>query len=152
MDRLVKLFHYAIATALGSGYFPKAPGTAGSLFAILLVFLFNIPQMTLVLLIIVFTILGIWSAGYVEKEIGDDPAIVVIDEVVGQWIALLFIPFTLIPVITAFILFRVFDIFKPFPIDQSQALKGGYGIIIDDIIAGVYANIIIQFTIYAGLI
>jgi phosphatidylglycerophosphatase A len=104
------------------------------------------------LLIIVFTILGIWSAGYVEKEIGDDPAIVVIDEVVGQWIALLFIPFTLIPVITAFILFRVFDIFKPFPIDQSQALKGGYGIIIDDIIAGVYANIIIQFTIYTGLI
>jgi len=152
MDRLVKLFHYAIATALGSGYFPKAPGTAGSLFAILLVFLFNIPQITLVLLIIVFTILGIWSAGYVEKEIGDDPAIVVIDEVVGQWIALLFIPFTLIPVITAFILFRVFDIFKPFPIDQSQALKGGYGIIIDDIIAGVYANIIIQFTIYTGLI
>ena len=152
MDRLVKLFHYAIATALGSGYFPKAPGTAGSLFAILLVFLFNIPQMTLVLLIIVFTILGIWSAGYVEKEIGDDPAIVVIDEVVGQWIALLFIPFTLIPVITAFILFRVFDIFKPFPIDQSQALKGGYGIIIDDIIAGVYANIIIQFTIFTGLI
>ena len=106
----------------------------------------------LILLIIVFTIAGIWSAGYVEKIVGDDPAIVVIDEVVGQWIALLFIPLTLIPVTAAFILFRVFDIYKPFPIDQSQALKGGFGIMVDDIIAGIYANIIIQLTIYAGLI
>ncbi len=152
MDRLKRTFHFAIATALGSGYFPKAPGTAGSLFALLMVFIFNIPQQLLLLLIIAFTALGIWSGGFVEEEKGDDPSIVVIDEVVGQWIAILFIPFTLIPVIISFILFRIFDIFKPFPIDQSQTLKGGWGIMIDDIIAGIYANIIIQFTIYLGLI
>ena len=106
----------------------------------------------MIVLIFIFTILGIGSASFVENEKGEDPAIVVIDEVVGQWIALLFIPFTLITVLTAFILFRIFDIFKPFPIDQSQALKGGYGIMVDDIIAGIYSNIVIQIIIYAGLL
>jgi phosphatidylglycerophosphatase A len=152
MDRLTKIFHYSIATALGSGYFPKAPGTAGSLFALLLIYLFPTLQDTLIYFIVFFTIVGIWSAGFVENEKGDDPSIVVIDEVVGQWIALLFIPFTIIPTIIAFILFRLFDIFKPFPIYQSQSLKGGFGIMVDDIIAGIFANIILQIIIYTGFI
>jgi phosphatidylglycerophosphatase A len=152
MDRLIKFFHYSAATALGSGYFPKAPGTAGSLFALLLLYIFPAMQDMLIYFIIIFTIIGIWSAGFVESKKGDDPSIVVIDEVVGQWIALIFIPFTLIPVIIAFILFRLFDILKPYPIDQSQALRGGFGIMIDDIIAGVFTNIILQIIIYTGLI
>jgi phosphatidylglycerophosphatase A len=152
MAALKRYFHYTIATALGSGYFPKAPGTAGSLFAILLLLLFPSMRDMLIYLIIIFTILGIWTAGFVEKEIGDDPSIVVIDEVVGQWISLLFIPFTLIPVLFSFILFRFFDIRKPYPINQSQSLGGGFGIMIDDIIAGIFTNIILQIILYAGFI
>jgi len=152
MAALNTIFHYGIATVLGIGYFPKAPGTAGSLFAILILLLFPVSNFILIILIILFTVLGIWSATIVEKEKGNDPSIVVIDEVIGQWIALLYIPFSIIPVILAFILFRFFDILKPFPIDQSQNLKGGFGIMVDDILAGIYSNLIIQFIIYLGFI
>ncbi len=152
MVKLKNLFHYGIATALGTGYFPKAPGTAGSLFAILILYLFTISETTLIFLIILFTVLGIWTATVIENKKGSDPSIVVIDEVVGQWISLLYIPFTTIPVLLAFILFRFFDIYKPFPIDQSQKLKGGYGIMVDDIIAGIYSNLVIQLILYFGLI
>ena len=152
MAALNMLYHYGIATVLGVGYTPKAPGTAGSLFAILILYLLPISNTVLIILIVLFTVLGIWSASVIENEKGNDPSIVVIDEVVGQWISLLYIPFSVVPVILAFILFRFFDILKPFPIDQSQNLKGGFGIMVDDILAGIYSNLIIHFIIYLGFI
>ena len=106
--------HYALATVAGSGFFPKAPGTAGSLVAVL--FFWFVPlslQVWLALLFALFLV-GVWSAGKVELYEGKDPGKVVIDEFVGQGIALLAIPHQWHYFAAGFLLFRIFDIFKPF--------------------------------------
>ena len=95
--------------------------------------------------------LGVWSGSEIEREKGKDPQIVVIDEVVGQWIALLLVPQTMIWFAVSFLLFRFFDILKPWPINQLQSLPGGWGIMIDDVLAGIYANIIIQLILISGI-
>jgi phosphatidylglycerophosphatase A len=100
------------------------------------------------LLCLLFLVIGFWAGSIVEKEQGKDPGIIVIDEMVGQWCALLFLPFTIPIFIASFFLFRAFDIIKPFPARKSEDLKGGAGIMIDDIIAGIYANIILQIIVY----
>lgn len=158
----------AIAT-VGVGYFPIAPGTLGALvgvglylmiwgwlYAILeanavrghlnLLYIFT-PQMAAMLLVIsVVTIAGTWAATRAEKLMQrKDPSAVVIDEVAGQMIALLTGPFwlpTWWSVLTAFILFRLFDIWKPYPIRRFEALESGLGIMADDLLAGIYALIV----------
>ncbi|HKP37171.1 MAG TPA: phosphatidylglycerophosphatase A [Pyrinomonadaceae bacterium] len=158
----------AIATC-GVGYLPLAPGTLGSLVGVGLyltiwagfyqflseralssklttLFVFT-PLMALMLLVtFVVTMLGIWAASRTEKlQQKKDPSIVVIDEVAGQMIALLSGPFwlpTWWAILSAFILFRAFDIWKPYPIRRLEALEGGLGIMGDDVLAGVYALIV----------
>jgi len=158
----------AIATC-GVGYFPIAPGTVGSLVGVAiylavwdwlyrileanaargrlnLLYIFT-PQMALMLLVIfVVTMVGIWAATRAEKATQKkDPSIVVIDEVAGQMIALLSVPFwlpTWWSVLSAFLLFRLFDIWKPYPIRRLEALESGLGIMADDVLAGVYAMIV----------
>ncbi len=158
----------AIATC-GVGYFPIAPGTVGSLvgvgiyvavwgwlYRILeahaargglnLLYIFT-PQMAVMLLVIfVVTMVGIWAATRAEKATQKkDPSIVVIDEVAGQMIALLSGPFwlpTWWSILSAFILFRLFDIWKPYPIRRLEGLESGLGIMADDVLAGVYALIV----------
>ena len=100
----------------------------------------------LVLCAIIFFI-GIWASGTVEKEKGKDPGIVVIDEFVGQWISLLFLPKTLWIFIAAFLLFRILDIIKPFPAADLEELDGGIGIMLDDVIVGIYTNMAIHLTL-----
>ena len=158
----------AIATC-GVGYLPIAPGTLGSLVGVGLylavwgglyqVFEANaargrlnllyvfMPQLAaLLLLIFIVSMTGIWAATRAEKATQKkDPSIVVIDEVAGQMIALLSGPFwiqTWWSVLSAFILFRVFDIWKPYPIRRLEALESGLGIMADDLLAGVYALIV----------
>ena len=92
-------------------------------------------------------IIGIWASGTVEKEKGKDPGIVVIDEFVCQWIALLFLPKTFWIFIAAVLLFRILDIIKPFPAADLEEMEGGIGIMLDDIIAGVYTNMAIHLTL-----
>jgi phosphatidylglycerophosphatase A len=96
-------------------------------------------------LIIVFTILGAWSSTVAEQYWGEDPSRVVIDEVVGQWIALLAVPavFSWWHVLAAFILIRFFDIVKPLGVRQMENFKSGWGIMADDILAGIYGAIIL---------
>jgi phosphatidylglycerophosphatase A len=157
----------AIATC-GVGYLPLAPGTWGSLVGVgLYLFLWGVaqsvlftnaglhrftlleiwtPAMTFMLLSILFVSLaGIWAASRTEKLFRrKDPSVVVIDEVSGQMIALLSGPFwlhTWWSIISAFLLFRAFDIWKPYPIRQFEGLESGLGIMADDIGAGVYALI-----------
>jgi len=157
----------AIATC-GVGYLPLAPGTWGSLVGVgLYLFLWGAvqsvlftnaalhrftlleiwtPAMTFMLLSIVFvSMAGIWAASRTEKLLRrKDPSVVVIDEVSGQMIALLSGPFwlhTWWSIISAFLLFRAFDIWKPYPIRQFEGLESGLGIMADDIGAGVYALI-----------
>lgn len=129
-----------IATWFGCGYFPKGPGTVGSLAALLLVWL-GVPAGIGALLLF---LPAVWASGVVSKEFGDDPQIVVVDEVIGQWIAAAFVPVALVPLTLAFLLFRLFDITKPWPIRRLERLHGGWGIIMDDMAAGVLAAFVLR--------
>ncbi len=142
-----------IATGLGSGYSPIASGTAGSALAVvlylpLLLLPAEIVQPTLLALTILAMILGIIASAKVEHAIGDDPSIVVIDEIVGQWISLLFLPVSIWSIAGAFFLFRIYDIFKPSPAREAEAMKNGWGIMMDDVVAGVYANITVRVILF----
>ncbi len=142
-----------ISTGLGVGYFPLAPGTMGSL-AILIVYWIcpEISSLQLSMIILGLSVIGIYSVTITENEMksklgqdrGNDPGIIVIDEVIGMLVALFFIPKTTFFLITAFILFRIFDIVKPYPVLKMEKLHGGWGIVLDDVVAGIYANIVIQ--------
>jgi phosphatidylglycerophosphatase A len=149
------IFHKIISTGFGSGYCPKAPGTAGAAFATLIWWVLSLYLssqtlfVTTLLLTVIFTILGVWSSGIVEKEWGRDPSRVVVDEMVGVWIPLLIVgnENTRIPYIyyglAAFVLFRLFDIFKPLGIRKMEALRGGWGIMFDDVLAGIYSLLVL---------
>jgi phosphatidylglycerophosphatase A len=139
---------FAIATFFGAGYGRPGPGTWGSVAAVLLwaAFALALHPSTLTLAlaltfgIVVTTVLGIPAATIVEHESGrTDPGFVVIDEVIGQWIALLGSPFDWRHGLIALVLFRVFDITKPFPVRRLERLPGGWGIIFDDVAAGLDA-------------
>ena len=146
------LFHNFIATGFGSGYSPIAPGTAGALLAMLIWWgyslLFShcisIPVLTFIV-IVVFTFAGVWSSSVVEKYWGEDPSRVVVDEMVGTWIALLAVPEGAHwgYMLAAFVLFRFFDIVKPLGVRKMESLPSGFGIIADDILAGIYGFIVI---------
>ena len=157
----------AIATC-GVGYFPVAPGTVGSLlgaavYVSLWAWIYQLfqtgvlrrgmnfinvftPQIAFLFVVILFvTMLGIWAASRTERVLQKkDPSIVVIDEVAGQMIALLSWPFLAHSgwtILTAFVFFRAFDIWKPYPIRRLERLEAGLGIMADDVLAGVYALI-----------
>lgn len=131
-NRLAEL----IATCGGLGYLPKAPGTWGSLGAVALAAGLPYPA----IFAAAFLFPGIWAAGRMAKTGGrDDPQHVVIDEAVGQWIALAGGAHTWQSVLAAFVLFRFFDIFKPWPVNALERLPGGWGIMMDDVMAGIYA-------------
>jgi phosphatidylglycerophosphatase A len=139
------LFHKIISTGFGSGYFPKAPGTAGAVLAwtvwwILSVFFPHLLFPLTAVLIVVFTVLGVWSSGVVEAIWGKDPSRVVVDEMVGVWIPLLAVgDGNIYYALFALTAFRLFDIFKPLGIRKMETFKGGWGIMLDDIIAGIYS-------------
>jgi len=141
----MKLANYLIATGLGLGYSPVAPGTAGSLLGILLMyFLFPFPVWVILLTIIVLFFLGVYTGTALEKDHGPDPSNVVIDEIVGMMISLVLVPRIWWMYVVAFLVFRIFDIVKPPPINASQKLAGGWGIMIDDVLAGFYSLIIMH--------
>lgn len=133
-----------VATVLFSGYSPVAPGTAGSIVALIPLIVFpGISKLTLALLITMGFIAGVWSSRRFEKAYGDDPQVVVIDESVGMWVTMMFIPISWMNIVIGFILFRTFDIIKPPPARQLENLRNGWGIMLDDVAAGIYAGIIV---------
>lgn len=122
-----------------------ASGTVGSAVALVLLWLIPFSPKALIWATIVVTLLGIWSGGRVERLVGQkDPGIIVIDEVAGMALSVLFLPRTIPVLLVAFFLFRLFDIWKPFPAGESQALTGGLGVMVDDLIAGVYALVLVM--------
>lgn len=148
----IPFFHRMIATGFGSGYSPIAPGTAGALLATLIwwgyaTFFsdFYTIQILTGALVVLFTVLGVWSSGVSERYWGKDPSRVVIDEMVGTWIALLAVPAGAHwgYMMAAFLLFRLFDIWKSLGIRKMESLPGGYGIMADDILSGLYGMIVI---------
>lgn len=129
-----------VATAAGAGYSPVAPGTVGSAVGLLALWLLpgSLPARGAFLAAV--TIVGIPAAARAERLVGrKDPGLIVIDEVAGMAVSLLVLPLTPAVALAAFLLFRVFDIVKPFPANRSQALPGGLGVMADDLIAGAYA-------------
>ena len=137
-------FARLLATCFGAGLVPIAPGTAGSLaglfIAIALNYTLHTGRITLLILSAILLLPAIWSAGVVAKqENKKDPGIVVIDEVIGQWITLAgATTLNWKSCLAAFILFRAFDIWKPPPARQLESLPSGTGIIADDVMAGIY--------------
>jgi phosphatidylglycerophosphatase A len=136
-----------VATYCGLGHFPFAPGTVGSLATLPLIFLLwrlgGSPAV--VAGAVVAALAGYATAGAAAKKLGrPDPGPVVIDEVAGQFVALLFFAPTPTALVTGFLLFRLFDIWKPAPVRQAERLPGGSGIMTDDLVAGLYANLVHQ--------
>jgi len=159
MNRQKHKIPWIIATWFGSGLLPKAPGTWGSLAAIPFAYLFSIytcPYAQLFGITVLFFI-GIWASDKIEESAQiKDPGFIVVDEVVGQWMALLPLPFLYtiidtnsfylysVPIAVAgFLAFRLFDIWKPWPVNYADKnIPGGYGIMFDDVIAGMYALVV----------
>ncbi len=144
----MKNFTKYFATLFGIGFIPLAPGTFGSLFAILIWYvfidlfsIFYFIALFLFVLSVSFYLIDIYLDNYKKK----DPSEVIVDEFLGQSIPLLFIvDFNIYEVLIAFVTFRFFDIYKIYPINKIEDLKGSYGVILDDIVAGIYSLIILM--------
>jgi phosphatidylglycerophosphatase A len=144
----MKHFFLFLAAGFGAGYVPMAPGTAGTVVAIpIFLLLSSIPSPLYELTILTFFFFASWISGEAQTCWGkkDHPRIV-IDEIVGYLITMLWLPKTTLFIILGFFLFRFFDIVKPPPIRLLEKVEGGYGVVLDDVLAGVYANIILQIT------
>jgi len=142
---------HCIAVGFGSGLMPKAPGTFGTLAAIPLYFLISHLDLWLYLLItLIVTVVGIYICDYTSKALGvHDHSGIVVDEIAGYFITMIAVPFDWIWVIVGFLLFRFFDILKPWPISWlDKNLHGGLGIMLDDVLAGIFALICLHSIIY----
>ncbi len=135
----------AVGSGLGSGYAPVASGTVASALAALIYLIPGCerPAVLLPLIAITFAV-GVPLATVMERHYGHDPAEVTIDEMVGMWISFLFLPKTLPVIASAFLLFRVSDIVKPYPARVFDRMSGGFGIMMDDVVAAIYANAVLQ--------
>jgi phosphatidylglycerophosphatase A len=140
-----------VATALGAGYSPVAPGTAGSLVGLALFWpLHRLDLAVQLAALFVLFLAGVRCADRFAAQVGHkDPGQVVVDEVAGMWTTLLLVPFTPVNAALAFVAFRVMDVVKPYPARQLEALRGGWGIMCDDLMAGVYANLLLQVLLRA---
>lgn len=141
-----------LATVGYVGHFPFAPGTAGSAAALLLYALLRwigSPVADVATIVALFAA-GCWAGSVAEAHYGrTDPGYVVLDEVIGMLLTLLFVPVTWSGVLIGFLLFRAFDIVKPFPARQCERLHGGLGIMADDAVAGIYGNLALRLIIWA---
>lgn len=133
-----------IATAGGAGYSPLAPGTVASALTVLVLWVVPFSRPGIVLFLIAVTIIGVWAAERAERVLGGkDPGAIVIDEVAGMTLSVLAFPLTGPVLLAGFVLFRLFDVVKPPPAHASQRLRGGIGVMIDDLIAGAYALVVL---------
>ena len=156
----IKDYFSLAMTTFGVGYLPLAPGTWGSMVGVAIYLgvahlaknlTIGLIQAVILVSILLFSLLGIWASNRAIPLLGnEDPSQAVIDEVIGQLIVFLFVPFAISwsLVLAGFILFRLFDIWKPYPIRSFEVLPGGLGICADDIVAGIYGGICLS-VIYA---
>ena len=138
---------------LGSGFFtgymPFITGTFGSLAGLII---YSIPgfetSWIISIAIILFFVIGIYAGTIFEREYGKDPSQCTIDEIVGMWITLFLLPKTILISLTAFIIWRLLDIIKPFPAARLEHLPGGLGVMMDDVMAGIYSCLIMHLGLY----
>lgn len=135
-----------ISSFLYLGYSPVAPGTVGTLGAVILFYLISgFSSLFYFFFIIALIILGVWVSEIARMRLGgSDPSSIVIDEVCGFLVTMFMIHPTMINTVIGFLLFRFFDILKPPPIRRLETLSGGVGIVADDVLAGIYANVLLQ--------
>jgi phosphatidylglycerophosphatase A len=143
----MKLLSKVISTFFGLGYFPLAPGTITS-FAVILVYKFYLYQLNwplyLLILFLLFLIGVFTSTKFSGESKNKDPRKIVIDEACGQLLVLFRMSEAWFPVLASFVLFRIFDITKPFPIKKVETLPTGWGIMMDDLVAAIYAGVIVN--------
>ncbi|MFV2089057.1 MAG: phosphatidylglycerophosphatase A [Pseudomonadales bacterium] len=142
-----------IVCGFGSGFAPRAPGTSGSALAVLLWWWLLAPlspgfQLTV---IVVVVLLGTWLVSRVQRRHKvNDPGAIVIDEFAGQWLVLLLAPAEPLVVLGGFLLFRLFDIWKPWPVGWlERRVPGAFGVMVDDLAAGLMGLIVLQFTLWS---
>ena len=142
---LTQRLAYVFATGFGSGLSPFAPGTAGSAVGLLFVWAMSyLPLAGQIVFTLVVTALAMVAADITAKATGlKDPGLVVADEIAGMMVTMIAIPLTLKSVLLGFLLFRVMDVVKPPPARQFERFKGGVGIVADDLMAGVYAHLVL---------
>lgn len=141
---------YFLAFGLGLGFSPIAPGTAGTLLGVVLYYLIYIFNLNLLFLACLSSIVGIYICGVAARALNyhDHPGIVW-DEVAGYLITMIFVPYSLINIVLGFIIFRIYDIAKPWPIRAiDQKVNGGVGIMLDDILAGIYSCLSLHLILY----
>lgn len=142
---MIRFLVRLLSTFLYTGYLPFIPGTFGSLAGIFLLIIIRGSVFSQLFLTMLVIVIGFLVSGRAEKEAGKkDPSSVVIDEVSGMLLSLLFIPYNIKILAVAFVLFRILDTLKPFPSGRLEAYKGSLGIMADDLIAGLYTNLILQ--------
>lgn len=135
-----------LSTCFGIGFFPVAPGTFTSVVAVFCYYFLPALHNPLLLfsLVLLCSGVGIWAGGVMEEQYGNDPSIVTIDELAGQWLALVALSEGALPLLLSLAFFRLFDIAKPGPVDALQRLPGGWGIMLDDLLAGLFANLSVR--------
>lgn len=141
-----------IASFFGIGYIKKGAGTVAAALLCGVLYLGEILWRPSGSLLLIFTLLvmaiGIYTGSQVEKDWGKDSNKVVIDEVLGMLVSMLFIPVNILNLVSGFVLFRFFDIVKPLGIRSMEKFPGGWGVMLDDLLAGVYANVVLQALLY----
>jgi phosphatidylglycerophosphatase A len=141
-------FHRLITTCLGIGYIPKGGGTFAAIATCLCWYFARLGKDQYgpgpVIATFLILVLGVWSANNMESEWGEDSPKIVIDEVAGMCLTLLFIPVRWPYILCGLLLFRFFDIAKPLYIRKMESIPGGWGVMMDDVLAGIYSNLILQ--------
>ena len=155
-----RTFTVFLAKCVGTGFFigyaPFAQGTFGSLVVPLMYMVlpgktlegYYLSSIIAVALALMFYMLGVWASGVCEKLWGHDPGRVVIDEIVGMLVTLAFVPLSIVTVWAGFLLFRVFDILKPPPVGYFERFRSGWGVMNDDVAAGVLANLCLRIVVF----
>jgi len=143
-----------LATGFGIGYFGKGGGTIAAAVCCIAWYISRAGSWGwwIILITLAVLALGVWCASMVEREWGIDSSRVVIDEIAGMGVSLLLLPVTIPYLALGFVLFRFFDIVKPFFIRKLEELPGGWGVMMDDVLAGLYTNVILQLIYHFQLL
>lgn len=145
----INFFEKFIGSGFYTGYFPIASGTVGSAAAILIYLIPGFENLYIIIPVaILMAVYGIYIGTKFEKKYGKDPAQCTIDEVVGTWISLIALPKTFWVILVSFLLWRILDIIKPPPARNLERLNGGLGIMIDDVVSGIYTLLIMHLVVY----
>lgn len=149
MIRKLNLIEKIIGSAFYTGYIKYASGTFGSLAALIIYLVPGFENPTLMLIAISISIaVGIKLGRKFEVFYGKDPSEFTLDEVTGTWISLILVPKTILFITISFVIWRLLDIVKPFPAGAAEKLKGGWGIMMDDIVSGIYTMFLVHIIIY----